>query len=924
MKCFISIILLFLLGVSSQLSAQIHQTVTVSDLVVEGEVLSTNAEWNEDQTLIITKNTIAVTSVFKGHPVSSTIIVVTNGGIVDEGFHFTPHAIVLHKGEKGYFFLQKDDQNKYVFPTYSQGLYLLTGGHHPIVFTHEEIFHKTAFEDAIVSVTRFPKLSARESFALYNSSLFSENDTCDIITSLRNQKTIAFSFDNVTYSDNFTHIEFDVMAQTNTSGLKFGRGNLFLSYSDAFGSNAVSTQTVEITKSAILEDPLYTLAYQDATAQTIAVTADAQYGANTMHTFSQTPEPLLHVKLRITDFTQIGSISFDDITVTGSVQYWCQGAFGAFDKVILDGPITSTTPPEGAGTGITYTFENLSVNSSNTELSVDLFAVATAATRYSDGFFFIDYNALGFGENVVSNGAVTFIQDDVLEDPSIYSTFLVDDDNNTLHLIVSSDFEVPATDLSLLGSTARKLGRFTFSNVLDCEEEKGIGFNPKTITDQHLHNTGTMPFPLEQYDPVIASDTETGKICGCDKPIITSFSPSTIRAGTGEILTITGQNFGTFDLQNSTVMFKNGDDGSNVEYMEAGSKDFEWNGVVHWSDTKIEIKVPSTDKNAGAMRPAATGDIKVKNTCDMSDPSSQKLQIPYAVLNVRNGFFDSPVKLTIKETDLDGICFQFSNQVPGWIRTQFELALNEWCSETGINFFIGETVPENNRALDGINLIVFQSGSSGVGGEMVLTPTYFAQTCTENEIGRIFSEIDFRILSGITNPTLDDERRMKEIIIHELGHSHMLAHSNSGVPASQYIMHPSGNIGGFITSSDSEGANRVFPNSANIVQGSCGIPIKSGLCSASCGTNAVHGLGGIAFDFVVYPNPTDGVIEVEVNTSNADGIVTITDIHGKVIQKETVSFPLKNYVYSLPSASGVYIITIDTGTNTASKRVIKL
>ena len=190
----------------------------------------------------------------------------------------------------------------------------------------------------------------------------------------------------------------------------------------------------------------------------------------------------------------------------------------------------------------------------------------------------------------------------------------------------------------MLSTTARKLGTLTFSNILDCAENKGIHFDPLTLTSQHVHFTGAMPIPYELYEPITADDEENGKICECDTPVITSFSPATIHAGTGEILTIIGQNFGTFNLQNSTVVFKNGDNDNDPE-MEAGSKDFEWDGVLHWSDTKIEIKVPSTDKEAGAEKPASTGTIKVKNTCDVSDKSETKLQIPYAILNVRTGIF---------------------------------------------------------------------------------------------------------------------------------------------------------------------------------------------------------------------------------------------------------------------------------------------
>ena len=82
---------------------------------------------------------------------------------------------------------------------------------------------------------------------------------------------------------------------------------------------------------------------------------------------------------------------------------------------------------------------------------------------------------------------------------------------------------------------------------------------------------------LKYMCSAVANDQLTGLICGCDAgpPQITSFTPSEIPAGNGDILTIKGFNFGTFNSNTSKVEFKNGDDGGNFNStMNAHPQDF--------------------------------------------------------------------------------------------------------------------------------------------------------------------------------------------------------------------------------------------------------------------------------------------------------------------------------------------------------------
>lgn len=924
LKIVLSTTLFLLLCINSH--SQIQFLTVNSDLVVEGEVVSNLSKWNEERTLIYTENIILVKSVFKGNLSDSIIVVITPGGSIEEDFHFQTHSIALNPLEKGYFFLKSNENKSYQFTDRTYGFCPENLELNPKVFCHGQKYLKRKFEEEIIKVTLSSNLSIKDMLIYKGFEYLNDRDTCDILFPSRNPKTIEFSFDSIRYTDNYTHIEFVVMAKVNTPGLKFGKGDFFIQYSEEFGSNIALNQSVEVSKGVILENNLYNLSYSDTTSQSLSIKATSNFGINNAaYTFSASSESIFRIKLLIADFTQIGNISFDDFDISGRIYYWCQESYEPFDEVILDDPITSTESQPGSEIGITYTFENATENFDATEFSVELFAEATSASLYDVGFIYINYNELGFGESVVSNGTFTFEVGDFIDTP-VYTPFIVDVDNNTIQILIFSQDEANPNDFSQLSTTPQKLGILTFT-IDDCDENKGLSCDEVAMQSAGtVHFTGNMPIPWEVYDPIIASDEENGKICGCIKPEIESFTPAIIHAGTGEILTIKGKNFGTFAPTLSTVIFKNGDD-NGMDEMEAGIKDFEWDQIIHWSDEEIKVKVPSTDKDGPLENPASTGRFKVKNKCgEISDPSLEKLQIPYAIFNNRNGIFSTAQKVTLRETNETGICFNFSDITPDWVKTQFGLALASWCSETGIDFQIGSSIGNNNLALDNINLLTFENTSTGViGGGMVIEAVYFQSTCTSgNEAGRIFSEIDFKVRSGITNPSLEDEANLREIIKHEFGHALMLAHSNSDVPASQYLMYTSGNIGGLITAADSEGANLIFANSSNIVHASCGTPIGSGHCAEKCFPSSTTSHHSDGLNIQVFPSPSSSEVSIKIEgTTNTDFNLSIFDIYGKRIQSWS-GFPSTAPTIKLPHPPGVYMLQFEIDGRIFIKRALKL
>ncbi|MCL1851074.1 MAG: IPT/TIG domain-containing protein [Bacteroidetes bacterium] len=115
-------------------------------------------------------------------------------------------------------------------------------------------------------------------------------------------------------------------------------------------------------------------------------------------------------------------------------------------------------------------------------------------------------------------------------------------------------------------------------------------------------------------------------------PAITNLSPLSIVAGTDQILTITGANFGT---QRGTVCFKVANNGGQTYFKGLDEQYYVTpNG---WNNTQIKVKVPSYISkifwNDTATSGVGSGKIKIKTAAGNSRESASNLQIPYSILN---------------------------------------------------------------------------------------------------------------------------------------------------------------------------------------------------------------------------------------------------------------------------------------------------
>jgi PKD repeat protein len=241
---------------------------------------------------------------------------------------------------------------------------------------------------------------------------------------------------------------------------------------------------------------------------------------------------------------------------------------------------------------------------------------------------------------------------------------------------------------------------------------------------------------------------------------ITSFTPTTITAGTNSILTINGSGFGA-SQGSSTVDLKSADDGG-ASYISPVNSQY-----VSWSDTQIKVLVPD---NAG------TGTIRVSAGTTMV--STTTLTVSYAELNTSG---TTPYQTDhVKINTSGGLTWQmytgFNSNTAA--NQSFTRAFNTWRCATKINWIMGSTTTVNSIGSDGTSVIRFDSGSE-LGAGILGQCTSYWKGC--NTSVWYVNELDMAIDDGANwnfgpaAPT-GSQYDLESVMLHELGHGHQLGH----------------------------------------------------------------------------------------------------------------------------------------------------
>ncbi|MCB9315186.1 MAG: IPT/TIG domain-containing protein [Lewinellaceae bacterium] len=262
-------------------------------------------------------------------------------------------------------------------------------------------------------------------------------------------------------------------------------------------------------------------------------------------------------------------------------------------------------------------------------------------------------------------------------------------------------------------------------------------------------------------------------------PVISSFTPTSLTAGTQSEMTISGSNFGATAGANGAVRFQNSNAAS-------GYFDSEAFDIVSWSDNEIVVMVPSRTFSSGC---AGTGTIQVRNSMNQTGTSSGTLTVEFAHSNVMDGSGNKYQARIVENNPAGGMTFTFSTSLCSSgnqdAANAFARALRNWRCASSVNWEIeAATTTVNGTFDDGINIVTFDVGSplgSGILGQT--TSRYSA--CSSSGWNWWVVEVDVNLNNSFTwyycdNPNAGNmpagSYDFQSVAFHELGHGHQLSH----------------------------------------------------------------------------------------------------------------------------------------------------
>ncbi|MBO2012338.1 T9SS type A sorting domain-containing protein [Hymenobacter negativus] len=258
-------------------------------------------------------------------------------------------------------------------------------------------------------------------------------------------------------------------------------------------------------------------------------------------------------------------------------------------------------------------------------------------------------------------------------------------------------------------------------------------------------------------------------------PTISGFSPLSLSAGTGAVLTITGAGFGA-SRGSGFVEFRNADDGGATR-VKARESDY-----LAWSDTRIQVRVPSV---ASGGHPAGSGLVRVTTSDQFGVETPTSLTVVYALTNVEStdgNILQRPNHIALNTND--GISFQFSPNFNANAAAAWQRALATWRCQSGMNWEVGPASATNAVADDGQNVVAFDQGTELPASVLGRTTSYYRGCyAPSGEVVFWVKEIDMQFDDATVfqfgpalaiAPQIDFE----SVAVHELGHAQQLNHLN--------------------------------------------------------------------------------------------------------------------------------------------------
>ncbi|WP_216688118.1 T9SS type A sorting domain-containing protein [Hymenobacter siberiensis] len=268
---------------------------------------------------------------------------------------------------------------------------------------------------------------------------------------------------------------------------------------------------------------------------------------------------------------------------------------------------------------------------------------------------------------------------------------------------------------------------------------------------------------------------------GTAAPTIAGFAPTSLTAGTGAVLTITGDGFGS-TRGSGFVEFRNADDGGATR-VKARDDDY-----LSWTNNQIQVRVPSTASGGSPVssgHPAGSGPVRVTTSDQLNVESSSAVTIVYALTNVESTdgkLLQRPNHIALNATG--GITFRFGPNFTATPAAAWQRALATWRCQTGMNWEVGPASATNTIADDGQNVVAFDQGAELPARVLGRTTSYYKGCYAPNgEVIFWVKEIDMQFDDASPFqfgplPAAINQVDFESVAVHELGHAQQLNHLN--------------------------------------------------------------------------------------------------------------------------------------------------
>lgn len=309
-------------------------------------------------------------------------------------------------------------------------------------------------------------------------------------------------------------------------------------------------------------------------------------------------------------------------------------------------------------------------------------------------------------------------------------------------------------------------------------------------------------------------------------PVISSFSPANANSGTGDIITIVGQGFGS-KRGKGRIEFLDANFGDGRRFKTPYSADYSV-----WTDTLIKVRIPSR---------AGSGSIKVATNDSGTFTTFTSFKVNFAHMNASyqpTGNAEQYYPLDhLNDNAKGGYTFQLNPRFKansGMVNS-FLTSLETWRCGTLMNWDVGRDTGIKVTNGDKVNIVRLTKFADS---KLAVCYSYF-NGCflgTGTNMEWFVVELDIEVDStikwyyGTGNPA-STEYDFQSVMSHELGHGHCLGH----VIASAEMMHWSisnGQRKSTLSTNDLAGGNYVMDKSVkiNVCSGSRLVALNSNNC----------------------------------------------------------------------------------------------